>query len=169
MKYYEYAPKSPRKREKLVVFGLLALAALLFGAARIPGIPYPALIQLCMVVALIGMVMMTSRCLLRNFVYDVREPESGIGTAPDLVITELCGARATVVCRISVEDIAEITRLTPENRRETSEMLRGQRVYHYTAELWSDDFYLIRVLDGDAVFYLRIIADNGLVSALKLR
>ena len=99
MKYYEYAPKTPKRREKLVAFGLLALAALLFGVARIPGAPYPALFQLCMMFALIGVVMVVARCLLRGFVYEVREPESGTRTAPDLVITELYGARTTVVCR----------------------------------------------------------------------
>lgn len=167
MKYYEYDPKSPKKREKLAAFGLLALAALLFGVARIPGIPYPALLQLCMVFALIGMVMLISRCLLRQFIYTVCEPESGDRGVADLVITERYGNHVTVVCRISVGDIAEITRMTAENRRETSEMLRRQRVYHYTAQLWGDGFYLLRVLDEDEVFYLRIVADDGLISTIK--
>lgn len=169
MKYYEYDPKSPKKREKLATFGLLALAALLLGLSQAPGIPYPALFQLCMVFALVGVVMLVSRCLLRRFVYTVCEPEGADRTAPDLVITEYYGNHVTVVCRISLNDIAEITPLTAENRKSVSQMLRQQRVYHYTAQLWGEGIYLVRVCDEDEVFYLRIVADDTLISTLKMQ
>ena len=169
MKYYEYDPKAPKRREKLAAMGLLALAALLFGVAQIPGVPYPALLQLCMVFALVGVVMLVSRCLLRRFVYTVCEPEDTNRTAPDLVITEYYGNHVTVVCRISLADIAEITHLTPENRKAVSQKLRQQRVYHYTAQLWGEGMYLVRVCDEDEVFYLRIVADDTLISTLKMQ
>ena len=167
MSYYEYDPKSPKKPEKLLTFGLLALAALFFGVSQIPGIPYPALFQLCMIFALIGVVMLVSRCLLRRFTYTVCESDSPGRTAPDLVVTEYYGNHVTVVCRISVTDIAEVTRLTSENRKTVSQALKRQRVYHYTAQLWGEGLYLLKVLDEDEVFYLRIVADNTLISALK--
>ena len=167
MNYYEYDPKSPKKREKLVTFGLLALAAILFGVARIPNVPYPALFQLCMIFALVGVVMLVSRCLLRRFVYTVCEAESGTHNAPDFRITEYYGNHVTVVCRISVADIAQVTRITAQNRREISQMLRRQRVYHYTAQLWGDDIYLLKVFDEEEVFYLRIVADEHLISLIE--
>ncbi len=169
MKYYEYDPKSPKKREKLATFGLLALAALLFGVATHPNVHYDSLYHVGMIFALVGAVMFVSRCLLRRFVYAVTESDSPDRTAPDLVITEYYGNHVTVVCRISVTDIVEITKLTSENRKAVSGTLRQQRVYYYTAQLWGDGIYLLKVRDEDEIFYLHILADDTLISTLKMQ
>ncbi len=167
MKFYEYDPKSDKKREKLAMMGLLILAAALFGFSQIPSLPYPSLAQLLMVFSLVGVVMLVSRCLLRRFLYAVVPSDTGVIGARDFVITEYYGNHVSVVCRISVSDIAEVTRLTHENRKEISQKLRQQRVYYYTAQLWGDGFYLLTVRDEDEVFYIRILADTELLDTLE--
>lgn len=165
---YEYDPKSPKKKEKLLLFALLFGAALLFGVSHISDLPIPALPQLGALFCLVGTVMITGRCLLRRFVYrvDVRE-DGNAGDPPDLTVTEYYGNHVSVVCRISVADIETVTHITPQNRKELSEMLRQKRVYHYTACLFSDELYLLTVRDEDEVFYIRILADHSLLAALK--
>ncbi|MBE6553748.1 MAG: hypothetical protein E7666_05335 [Ruminococcaceae bacterium] len=168
MQFYEYDPKPDKKREKLAVWGLLALSAALFAISQLPRLPYPSLAQLLMVFALVGVVMLVSRCLLRRFIYAVVPSDSNVAGGRDFVITEYYGNHVSVVCRISVSDITEITKLTRENRGEISQKLRRQRVYHYTAQLWGEDFYLLTVRDEDEVFYIRILADANLLNTLKL-
>lgn len=165
---YEYDPKLPKQRERILLFAFLFFAAILFAVSAMPGVAFPALYQLISVLLLVGVVMLVSRCMLRRFVYRVEPREGAQPQDPcDLVITEYYGNHASVVCRISVADIENITRLTHENSKEVSAMLRQQRVYHYTALLWSDQIYLLTVRDEDEVFYIRILADNTLLSVLK--
>ena len=167
MRFYEYDPKSNKKREKLAVAALLIFAATLVGFSQIPSLPYPSLAQLLMVFALVGVVMLVSRCLLRRFVYAVVPSDRGESDARDFVITEYYGNHVSVVCRISTANIESITRLTRENRREISQKLRRQRVYYYTAQLWGEHFYLLTVRDDEEVFYIRILADTALLTTLE--
>ncbi len=167
---YEYDPKSPKKEEKAIVLGLLAIAAILFGVGAIPGIPYPALYQFAAVFSLTGMVLVLSRCLLRRYTYAIAAREDAApDAAPDLVITEFYGNgnRAAVVCRISLSDIEEVLLLTRENRKSVSSLLKKKRVYHYLAKLIAKNIYLLTVRDEDEIFYIRILADEKLISALS--
>ena len=165
---YEYAPLSSKKAEKLVLISMLICAALSFAVVEIYQWKISFLFELVGFASLGFAILITSRCLLRRFSYRVEPREGGAeGDAPDLVITEYHGHHVGVVCRISVNDIEDILLTTSKNRREVSSMLRKKRVYHYTAQLAASNIYLLTVRDEEEVFYLRILADETLLSLLK--
>lgn len=165
---YEYAPKSKKTKEKVVLGLTLVLAAACFGVSQIEQIPYPAIYQLLMIFSLVGTVMITARCLMRNYIYRVEPRENGgEGDLPDFTITEYYGNRVTVVCRISVGDIRGITPVTKKNRDAISAMQKKKRAYYYTGELQSANAYVLTVEQDEDEFFLRICADEGLLQALK--
>lgn len=167
---YEYDPHSTKKTEKTVLFILLVLAVVLLLLAEIPQILFPFFYQLVAFLCLMGAILLTGRCVLRRFTYRI-EPRQDVPECEllDLVITEYHSHQAGVVCRISVADVEDVLHLTPENRKEVSAMLRKKRVYHYTAQLYSSNTYLLTVRDEDEIFYIRLLADEQLLSFLKKR
>lgn len=165
---YEYAPRSSKKTEKGILISMLICAVLSFGVVELYQWRISFLFQLIGFASLGFSILITSRCLLRRFTYRVEPREGGAEwDAPDLVITEYHGHHVGVVCRISVNDIEEILLTTPKNRREISSMLRKKRVYHYTAQLVASNIYLLTVRDEEEIFYLRMLADETLLSYLK--
>ncbi len=165
---YQYEPKSKKVREKTILLILLLIAVAAFASANIPGILFPSLLQLFAVFALVGVVMIVSRCLLRRFVYQVGPREDAPeGTPYDLVITEIYGNRREVVCRIALTDIREITRITRENRKEISAITKRKRVYHYTEELFPEDYRMLTVEMEEEVFYIKIAANEDLIAAIS--
>jgi len=86
---------------------------------------------------------------------------------PDFVVTEYYGRRVTVVCRVSVDDIEEIVPITKENRREWKTKQSGRFFYDYTADLFSQNRFIIVVTDGEHLFTARILADETLLNLLK--
>ncbi len=165
---YEYAPISPKKREKTVTFLTSGLAVLLFGFSQIPNIPYPVIYQLLALGAATVAILFTTQYLMRRYVYRVEPREGADENAPlDLVVTEYYGRRVSVVCRISVEDIESVTRVTAGNRRELAAREKGRQGFHYCGEWRAENCYLLCVRHEDAAFFLRILADEMLLSYLK--
>lgn len=160
---YQYDPKPEKKREKLLVFGMLSLALLLFVVSKMPNMKYPAFFQLFAVCFLAAAVFVASRCLLRRYVYQI-EPGTDENVTPDFTVTEYYGNHVTVVCRISAADVEKILPVTAQNRKEISSMIRKKRVYYYTATLWANNKYLLLVRDEDETFYMHILADSRLLS-----
>lgn len=165
---YEYSPKTPRKKEILLSVTLFGIGAVLFAVSQIPDLPFPALFQLAMLVFFTAGVMVLSLCVLRHYVYRIapRDTDAGDGP-PDFTITEYYGRRVTVVCRVSLRDIEDVTPVTPQNRVALSASLKGKRVYRYTSELFDAKPYLVTVADGEDRFYLRIAADEAIFLTLK--
>ena len=162
---YEFLPKAPKNKEKLILFCLLGLAVLLFGVSRVPNLPFPAGWQLISVILLVGVVLIATRYLLREYTYCIAPREEGYHfTSLDFTIVEHYSRRSVVVCRISVTDILEVTRVTRENRKQLFASLKGKRVYDYTARILPDDLYLLTVKDGEDSFFVRVEADERLVS-----
>ncbi|MBQ7346430.1 MAG: hypothetical protein IJW55_00580 [Clostridia bacterium] len=165
---YEYTPKTQKKKEFLIVAILSVAAAFLFCCSTLPSCLYPSLWQLTCVFLLVAVIMLVSKCLLRSFVYRVAPREDVEGDAPpDFTVTECYGKRSAVVCRISVADIEAVTPVTPQNRKALAAMGKGKSVYRYFSELSPQNLCWLTVRDGDNLFYIRIVADENLISALQ--
>lgn len=164
---YEYAPKSKKIREKVVLGISLALAAACFGVSNLPEIPFVAFYQLVMVFCLMCAILVTVRCLMRNYVYCVAPRADGQdGDPPDFTVTEIYGNRVSVVCRISVNDLRGVVRVTRKNKSAVSAMQKRKRVYHYTASLRPDPLYILVAEEEGEEILLHICADEGLIHEL---
>ncbi len=165
---YEYAPVLPKKKERILMLLSLLLGLSLFGFSQIPSIPFSMIYQLLGFLSLLVFIFFVSRYLVRRYVYRI-EPRSdgGAGDAPDFVITEHYGRRITVVCRVSVSDIEEILPITQENQTVIKEKQKGCSIYDYTADLFSQNRYLVTIADGEQRFCVRILADKELLKWLK--
>lgn len=167
---YQYEPKDPKKQEKLILLSLLVGAAILLSVASIPQMIYPVLLQLPAVLLFVAVVMIAGKCLLCRYSYRVEMRSGGAAGEPmDFLITQYQGDRASVVCRISVADIEEIVRSTPQSHKQIKQMLKKGRVYNYTARLSLNDAYLVTVRDGEELLYLWILADELLLSLLNTK
>ena len=160
---YEYAPRFQKKKEKLLCYGLLGLAALLIAASYIPGAPYPGMIQLLGLGAIVAMIMVFSMCVAHHYTYSIVERE---GRSPDFIITEYYGKRVTVVCRVSVDAVMTATPWNEETRRTFEEKKKGLHSYTYTGVLFDEKQYYLDVEEDGVSFFVRICADECLIRML---
>ena len=114
--------------------------------------------------------MLISRYVMRRYVFRIEPRADAAPDAPlDFVVTEHYGRRVSTVCRISVADIEQIIPITPENRRALTAHQKGRFFYDYTADLFSQNRYLLLVQSGEHRFVARILADERLLMLLKMQ
>ena len=164
---YEYFPKEPKKQEMMILAGLLGSGFFLYGFSRIPDLPFPALLQLFSVILMVGAVIVLTRYLLRDFCYRIEPREES--DIPDFTVTEYCGKRISVVCRISLNDITEVRPMTVKEARNLAKGQKSRRVYDYTCRINPENLYLLTVSAGEDTFDIRIIADKALTEFLLRR
>jgi len=159
---YKYVPKPKKIREKIIMSVCLLLSALSYGVSSF--LPYPALYQLFTVVSLTAAVLIIVRYLLRDYVYCICEDENG--DAYELVVVEIMGKKQTVVCQILLENVGSVY-----SRQEFAEgdVPRKSNIYRYVSELFPEDGYFVRVLDGEKNFFIQICADMRLLELIKSR
>lgn len=165
---YEYDPKSPKIKE-LGLFLAMTLPALpLFAFSWGIGNTFAWLYRLTTALLLTVGFAVASRYLMRHYVYRI-EPRDGVrmDTPPDFVVIEQIGKRVRTVCRVSVGDAVEITRLTQENRKRLIENAKKKRCYIYTDRLPTSNDAFLTVLDGEELVSIRILADEKLYLLLK--
>lgn len=160
---YEYAPQPRRIREKIGMSVCLIFGMLSYGFGQI--LPYPVFYQLFAVFALTVSILITVRFLLRDYVYRVSPSENG--EFFDFTVTEVMGKRRVVMCRISVEDIGEITPASTLSSRELSEKIQKRPFYRYVSQWKPKNAYLLEIFDDEKTYFLEICADDGLILALS--
>lgn len=162
---YSYTPKLKKQREKLSSGALFALGLAAFLPTLYPKTPLPALFQLVSLLLLTASLSVFIRYVMRDYTYAVERNEQG-SDIPDFVITERYGKRLTVVCRVSVKEVETAVPVIEQNREDIKAMVKGKRLFTYIAERRPNHLYLLKVrMDGE-VFYLKIVADDRLISLL---
>jgi hypothetical protein len=165
---YEYTPALPKRRERLIAILLLFLGVCLFGFSQVNGIPYPIIYQFLALCALTATIILVSCYLMRHYVYSIVPRDGGSETdAPDFVVTEYYGRRISVVCRVSLDDIEEIVPITKQTKKEIKQKQKGRLFYDYTADLFSQNRYLLLITDGEHCFCARLLADETLLKCLQ--
>ena len=160
---YEYAPRFQKKKEKLLSYAMIGLAAALIAVSYVPGIPYPGYIQLFGMGALVVMIMIYSMYVAHHYSYRIEERE---GNAPDFIITEYYGRRVTVVCRVSVTSVMSATPWNEETKKRFAEQKKGKQSYIYTGVLFDEAQYVLDIEEDGARFFVRICADDSLIHLL---
>ena len=160
---YEYAPRFQKKKEKLLSYALIGLAAALIAVSYVPGVPYPGYIQLLGMGAIVAMIMIYSMCVAHHYSYRIEECE---GAAPDFVITEYYGRRVSVVCRVSVASVMSATPWNGETKKRFDGQKKGTPSYTYTGVLFDEAQYVLDIEEGQTRFFVRICADDTLIRLL---
>jgi len=160
---YEYAPHFLKKKEKRLCYGFFGLAAILFVASAIDGLPLPWLFQTLAVAAIVPMITVYSLCLSRDYTYTVQARKDA---APDFIITEHVGKRSQVVCRISVASVQRVEPLTKETKRAPEKSREGRQYFSYTGVLFDERQCYVYAEECDTALLLRICADDTLFSLL---
>ena len=167
---YEYTPELPKRKERLIAVLLLFLGLCLFGFSQVNGIPFPIIYQFLALCALAATIILVSRYLMRHYVYSIvpREDDRE-GDTPDFVVTEYYGKRISVVCRVSLDDIEEILPITKETKKTVRGLQKERLFYDYTADLFSQNRYLLTITDDEHRFCARLLADEELLKWLGRR
>ena len=160
---YKYAPRFPKKKEKLLAYGMLGLAALLFIASYIPNAPYPGVIQMLGMGAIVAMIMVFSMCIAHHYDYAIVEHEDA---EPDFIITEYYGKRITVVCRVSVSAVMAAIPWNEETKKMLAEQKKNRRSYVYTGVLFDEQQYCLDIEEDGVRFFVRICSDEKLIQLL---
>ena len=165
-----FSPDPSKPREKILLLSILLLATGALVYAAQPTAWMPSWWRLFALLLLAVAAMLFSSCLTRRYVYCiVSREDAGWGAVPDFTVTECVGKQKRVVCRISLTDVEDAMRITPQNRRQLYAEARNCRIYDYAGAIFSREPYFLRVRDGETAVYLKIDADQGFVSALFLR
>lgn len=166
MAFYEYTPSPRLTAEKVLVCLALAFAAISFCISQVPGVPYPAILQLATIVFLAVAFVIANKSLLRGYTYTVTEPDDCNNR--DLLITEHYGKKHTAVCRVSTDQILAVQAVLARDKR-TVRSIEGKAnvIYRYLTPLFPCEFLLLSLQTGDAVTVLRLPYEKGLEQILS--
>lgn len=134
---YQYIPpKNPQKTTGIILLLVAAAAVAVFFTTIFPTMPLRWLLQLFAVAVLVAIIYITTRYVPKSYIYKI-SPSDREG-ALDLTVTELTGGKhAVTVCRVSVESITEIARITPENKAEMKKksLADGRKRFVYICDI----------------------------------
>ena len=166
---YCYEMVGKKRKEAFLAISLLILSVLFFAFAEFPAGLLPQLFRLVGFLHLTAFLGVLLFCFLQSYLYCIEAGESAYTEAPDFVILQRRGRQTRTVCRISVLDVQAVQRVTPENRKALHTEIKGRRVYHYCDRIRPDNLYLLTVTEGEDVCYIRIMADERLLSYFEGR
>lgn len=159
---YEYTPKSDKKLEKLIFFGLVVLGVLFYGGSLIPYMPIPTVLRFLAFLIFIIVIMVGPKFLLCQYIYRIEQRcetdymEQGL----DLVIIECFGKRVRTLLRIELTAIHSMTLVTEENKRELSRKCKGKINFRYMANLGANNRYLLEISHNEELIYVYILSDD---------
>jgi hypothetical protein len=164
-----FEPQESKKKEKLLCGGAFLLGVIATASSRIPEILFPAGLQMVGAVSLVLSAMIVAGCLVRRYVYRIEvEDDSKMGT-PDLTVIEYMGKRVRVVCRVSLDEVADVERITRENKERIVKEMKGHPKFNYTGVLFSESMWLVRLKGSGEYTYLQILANQDFIDALQDR
>ena len=168
---YHYEPHLRKRGETLLFFACVLVAAILLGISNLATTLYPSVWQTFAVCCSVAAILLLVQYLCTRYSYTVGQKDGVILTdgeeaERELVITRHFRKRTTVVCRIPLTDICEVMPITPDNRRERRRLIAGKNYYRYTASLFDGSQFLLAVRNDEKISYVRILADDRLISLL---
>ena len=159
-----YAPQTPKKKEKLLLWGFLILGLAAFLASRIPQVLLPLGLQAVGTVSLVLAAMIFTKYVSRRYVYRVEMNEESLATgSPDFTVTEYAGNR------LRVDEVERVERITRVNRARLKRETRECACFDYTGVLFCEDVYLVHLRGSEEHTCLRILANKDLICALSRR
>ena len=149
---HEYTPRPNRTVPYVAVFFLMIAGIVLFMPN---GMSYDASLWLrtAGIWAFAIAFIIADRYLLTSYTYIIDENENGTF---DFVVSELHFRRRRTVCRISLSEIASISRI---EKKKKTKLPKKARVLYYFAEVAPQNLYLLHVVNEDGEAYLKFTPD----------
>ena len=164
---YSFRSSGATRLTHALILTSFSLAILLYGVSVIDGILYPVIYQLGTLVFLAIGAYLLVRCVLKQYVYEIRENGE---RQLEFVVTEVVGKKNTVVVRLLLEDITRITVVEskgseePPNKKKNDDG-RLPLVYKYDNRLVANRRCYVEVSKEDTV--LIIPEDEKLIEIVK--
>lgn len=173
---YEYIPeKNPKKMTGiLILLGAVAVLMLLLPSV-FESLPYKWSFQLVGVGAIAAMIYIVSVYSARSFVYRVRAREDALGVVLgyDLTVTEVTQRSAVTVCRIGLENISAVERLSDgqaaARAQKKNAVSKGYKRFNYVADMSAPVRCIIYACECGENVAVRISADEYLYGILTER
>lgn len=170
---YEYIPeKNPKKMTGILILLGAAAALMLILPMAFESIPYKWSFQLVGIGAIAAMIYIVSVYSARSFVYRVRAREDALGVVLgyDLTVTEVTQRSAVTVCRIGLENISAVERLSgrPTDRAQKN-AAKGYKRFNYVADMGAPVRCVIYASECGENVAVRISADEYLYGILTER
>lgn len=170
---YEYIPeKNPKKMTGILILLGAAAALMLLLPSVLESLPYKWSFQLVGVGVIAAMIYIVSVYSARSFVYRIRarEDASGVVCGYDLTVTEVNQRSAVTVCRIGLENISAVERVS-EGRaaaraQKKNAVNKGYKRFNYVADLGSPVRCVIYACECGENVAVRISADEYLYGIL---
>ncbi|MBQ9086766.1 MAG: hypothetical protein IJY47_06225 [Clostridia bacterium] len=161
---YQWIPPKNNKTAQKIILILLVGAAVLFGmTALLPDMAYRWAYQLIAIGLLTLSLFLVTRYITRSYLYRICEGEDG---ARDLEIVELTGngKRQTVVCRIGLGGITQLTLLDLSDGGKSETLLAEykrdkKKIFDYCVDLQPSKSCLLRCREGGEELTLRLEYD----------
>ena len=112
---YSFRSSGATRLAHALILTSFSLAILLYGVSVIDGIIYPVIYQLGTLVFLSVGAYLLVRCVLKQYVYEITENGE---RRLEFVVTEVVGKKRTVVVRLLLNDISQITVLESKKGKE---------------------------------------------------
>ena len=166
---YQYIPpKNPQKTTGIILLLVAAAAVAVFFTTIFPNMPLRWLLQLFAVGILVAIIYITTRYVTKSYIYKISPSDREGGF--DFTVTELTGGKhAVTVCRVGVESITEITRLTPENKAEAKKtsLADGRKRFIYICDIQPPHTLMLFAEECGESLAIMISADEEFASLLS--
>ena len=104
--------------------------------------------------------MISDRYLLTSYTYIIEKSADG---GCDLVVSELHFKRIRTVCRVSVFSVAQVAR---NEKGKKFKIHRGMRKFNYRAELFDENYYILRIDEDGGSAFIKFSPDDKLISLI---
>lgn len=165
MKLYEFTPKKNVNKLGLIT-GILIIgaAAILLATVLLSGIPYRWIAQLTGIGMLTAGVFITSRYIMKSYVYAVIPSDDG---SEDFTVTEIQGRHTITVCRIGmsgVESVHVVNKSDAEKRKELKDKIKAdkRKKFNYCADFLEQKYICILCEECGERFAINLSWDQSL-------
>ncbi len=159
MNLLEFVPQKNIKKLGTVTGALFVGAAVLMLFTYLKSdIAYRWAFQLIAIGMLCMGIFITTRYIMKSFVYAVLECEDG---SRDFTVTEIQGRHKTTVCRIAMSSIEQIV-VVPQNDKPAEQLIKNQireqkrKKFNYCADLLADNYICLFSNEGGIPLAIKI-------------
>lgn len=170
MNLFKFSPQKNTKKLAMTT-GLLIIGAavLMLATMIIENIPYRWAIQLLSLGMLVMGIFITSRYIMKSYVYAIVEDgDSG----KDLTVTEIQGRHVITVCRIGLDGIEQVVSVPVGNKEADTEVKNKiksekRKQFNYCADLFAEKYLCIFATECGEAMAIKLTWDEEMETVLE--
>ncbi len=154
---YRYQSNSKKIKEKALILSLAASGMIAFTASFISGVTLPMVLRAVGILAFLLAIMLADAYLFTSYLYTV----TALSDREEFEVICIKRNVRRTVCRIYTDEVAAVI---PYTKALEKNIPNDISIYKYTAEFSSNNAYLLKIENADGECYIKICADEGLIS-----